>query len=417
MQGEKYLLGYGVPQSYEKSFERFHIASRNGLPEASNMLGVLCEFGLGHTRDMAQAVKHYTHASNANNAEAMNHLGRLYEVGKGCEASPKTAFGLYKRASAMGHHDATTNYAYMLEHGIGCTQNKQLAVETYKIASDASYARAQNALGSCYYRGVGVKKDFFMACVLFKKAADQGYAHAQNNLGICYEEGYGLPRDISQAKMYYQWASEKRHPSGTCNLGCILLLEKRFLEAIETFYIAKALGSIEACYQLGQLYENGCADRHGIVLNQDIDMALRFYFEAGKKGHIKSLLCEASILICGPSELVNIEKAVQVLESAAQPSKLELKLESLETMNLHGSRGSSDAQNMLGELCEIGLHQGYEGNPNVTKALEWYRLAIKQGHDRALFNVGALYEKGLGVEKDLKKAIRFYTEVIHIYKV
>jgi TPR repeat protein len=411
LQGEKHLLGYGVPQSYEKAYSRFEIAAKNGLAEASTMLGVMCEFGLGHRKDMATAFKHYTHASNLNNADAMNHLGRLYEIGKGCEVSPKTAFGLYKRASAIGHNDATTNYAYMLEHGVGCNTNKQLAVETYKIASDAGYARAQNALGSCYYRGSGVKKDYFMACMLFRRASDQGYPHAQNNLGICFEEGNGVPKDLSQAKLHYQWASEKKHPGGTCNLGYILLLERSYLDAIEKFYIAKALGSVEACFQLGMLYENGCADRFGVVLKQDLDMALRFYHEAGQQGHAKALLREASILICGPPELVNIEKAIKCLEAAAQPSLTKYKLGSLEIINEHGSKGSADAQNMLGELCEIGLDQGLEGKPNLEKALEWYRIAIKQGHNRALFNVGALYEKGQGVEKDLHKAVRFYQEV------
>jgi TPR repeat protein len=175
------------------------------------------------------------------------------------------------------------NSAYMLENGIGCVANQQLALETYKIASDAGYARAQNALGNCYYRGIGTKKDYFLAFILFQKASDQGYAHAHNNLGICYEEGHGVPLDLAKAKNFYKLASEKKHPSGTCNLGYIYLLEGLYLEAIDKFYLAKSLGSIEANYQLGELYENGCSDIAGVVLNQDLDMAIRFYKEAGSK--------------------------------------------------------------------------------------------------------------------------------------
>jgi hypothetical protein len=110
MQGEKYLLGYGVPLSYEQAYSRFEIASKGGLAEAYTMLGVMNEFGIGHKRDMIAAVKYYIKASNENNPDAMNHLARLYETGKGCEVATKTAFQLYKKASGFGHNDAATNY-------------------------------------------------------------------------------------------------------------------------------------------------------------------------------------------------------------------------------------------------------------------------------------------------------------------
>lgn len=380
------------------------------------MLGVMLEFGIGHKKDISGAGKHYSIAANADNPEALNHLARLYETGKGCEIAFKTAFDLYKKASGLGHHDATTNYAYMLEHGVGCTQDKKLAFETYKIAADAGYAKAQNALGGCYYRGSGCKRDYFLACGMFKKAVDQGYAHAQNNLGICFEEGHGVPHDMGQAKILYTLAAEKRHPGGCCNLGYVLLLEGRYLDAIEKLYIAKALGDVEAMFLLGHLYENGCSDKEGVILSQDLDMALRLFHEAGKLGNLKALLRFASILICGPARLIDIPRAVKALHIAAagpQGPQSKESTNSLDNSKIDGSKGSADAQNMLGELCEIGMHDGFEGEPSIHKALEWYRLAIKKGHDRAMFNLGALYEKGLGVPKDLNKAIRFYHEVMN----
>ena len=41
--------------------------------------------------------------------------------------------------------------------------------------------------------------------------------------------------------------------------------------------------SVDATFQLGHLYEIGCADESGVVLHPDIDMAIRFYQEAGQK--------------------------------------------------------------------------------------------------------------------------------------
>ena len=54
----------------------------------------------------------------------------------------------------------------------------------------------------------------------------------------------------------------------------------------------------------------------------------------------------------------------------------------------------SDAQNMLGELCELGLQDGVSSEPDLKDALEWYKKALKNGHDRAMCNIAAIYEKG-----------------------
>ena len=38
MEGDKYLLGYGVPKSNEKAFSRYLAAAKLDLPEAANMV-------------------------------------------------------------------------------------------------------------------------------------------------------------------------------------------------------------------------------------------------------------------------------------------------------------------------------------------------------------------------------------------
>ena len=43
-----------------------------------------------------------------------------------------------------------------------------------------------------------------------------------------------------------------------------------------------------------------------------------------------------------------------------------------------------------------------------TMAARYYRLAAKQGHAVAQYNLGCCYEKGEGVEKDLKEAVEWF---------
>ena len=68
--------------------------------------------------------------------------------------------------------------------------------------------------------------------------------------------------------------------------------------------------------------------------------------------------------------------------------------------------GDAAAQNTVGEIYERGI--GAE--PNYEAAAIWYQKAADQHYSRALFNLGTLYEQGLGVPADKLKALNLYRE-------
>ena len=45
---------------------------------------------------------------------------------------------------------------------------------------------------------------------------------------------------------------------------------------------------------------------------------------------------------------------------------------------------------------------------NYKKAFPYHLKACKGGHGKACFNVGLFYNNGLGIQKDDKKAIKYY---------
>ncbi|MCF6765774.1 sel1 repeat family protein [Thiotrichales bacterium 19S3-7] len=67
-------------------------------------------------------------------------------------------------------------------------------------------------------------------------------------------------------------------------------------------------------------------------------------------------------------------------------------------------KGDTNAQYNLGYLYEHGL--GVKGN--YQKAIYWYRTSIKGGNNTALFNLARMYEHGLGVREDHQKAFQLY---------
>src|SRR4051812_16662968 len=63
--------------------------------------------------------------------------------------------------------------------------------------------------------------------------------------------------------------------------------------------------------------------------------------------------------------------------------------------------GDAEAQNYVGEIYLKGL--GTE--PDYQKSAEWFNKAAAQGSRRARINLGYQYEQGLGVQRDLARAL------------
>lgn len=68
--------------------------------------------------------------------------------------------------------------------------------------------------------------------------------------------------------------------------------------------------------------------------------------------------------------------------------------------------GSAEAQNYVGEIYLKGLGTP----PDYDMAAVWFKKSVAQGFNRAKINLGYLYEQGLGVERDLTKALNLYRE-------
>jgi len=70
------------------------------------------------------------------------------------------------------------------------------------------------------------------------------------------------------------------------------------------------------------------------------------------------------------------------------------------------SQGDAQAQYFVGEIFEKGMEQV----PDYEMAVMWYQRSVKQDYAPAKINLGRLYELGLGVPKDLVKAMNLYRQ-------
>ena len=69
-------------------------------------------------------------------------------------------------------------------------------------------------------------------------------------------------------------------------------------------------------------------------------------------------------------------------------------------------RGDARAQTVLGMMYE---HAAAGVQHNDAQAVAWYQRAANQRFPRAQYNLGFMYLKGRGIEKDLQRALSLYT--------
>ena len=79
---------------------------------------------------------------------------------------------------------------------------------------------------------------------------------------------------------------------------------------------------------------------------------------------------------------------------------------SLNVWQESASQGDAQAQYFVGEIFEKGMGQA----PDYEMAVMWYQRAVKQDYTPAKMSLGRLHELGLGVPKDLVKAMNLYRE-------
>jgi TPR repeat protein len=115
-----------------------------------------------------------------------------------------------------------------------------------------------------------------------------------------------------------------------------------------------------------------------------------------KKIGVKFLLTFIIVLL---SSTIWAEKVTPDIFDS-DPGYLDIPPDFLDKVNA----GDPWAQNELGEMYEIGV-----GVPeDDRKAVEWYKKAAEQGYADGQYNLGRMYEIGRGIPKNLKKAVELY---------
>jgi len=233
--------------------------------------------------------------------------------------------------------------------------------------------------------------------------AQAGDSTAQLNLGKAYEDGYGVLQSDKQAVKWYQAAAEQGNAAAQNNLGLMFRLghgvEQDKLEAVNWYRKAARQGNPGAAFNLGTSYYNG----DGVGVN--LTTAYAWFLLAQKFGSLPAADATKRMAEEVPTlQSDAFEKIGDIYQKGD-----DLPQSSTEAINWYRKavdEGASGAQIKLAML----LLQGQDASSNYGEVHRLCEKAVAQHFSYAAYCMGQLYERGLGVERDLRKAVKWFTE-------
>ncbi|KZT59631.1 HCP-like protein, partial [Calocera cornea HHB12733] len=309
-------------------------------------------------------------------------------------------------------------------------------------------AQACGYLGRLFLRGEGVKADARLAKMWFERGADYGDRECHNGLGILYKEGLLGSKDDTKAIAYFAGASGADLAEAQVQLGRYHLLNGDTPSATQFFDIALRHGSpFEAYYYLAHIHAHtaralsappgtsssssgsgSCAvalswfkivAERGAWRNdwmgeaerrwntghaQDRHVAMLYWAIAAESGH----------------EIAqnNIAYLLDKAHPAHTGEDFERTNASARAALVYWTR--SAAQNNIDALVKVGDYH-YHGlgigdalaPERLEQAAGYYQSAVEsQLSALAMWNLGWMYENGLGIPQDFHLAKRYYDQAM-----
>ncbi len=354
---------------------------------ATYVLGVWHELGLGVQRDLGKAMGFYKAAADKGHAAAMNNYGfNLAASSQGDTKKTAEGVGLVRKAMEAGNPLAARNYAVFTLNGIGMKQKNPAGAR--KILEDgikAADAEAALVLSGLYAEDNGIGPDQAKVVDYLNQAASLGSANGQQALGQLYLAGTnGVEKNVAKALELLTKSSNGDNAVAKNLLATMyeqgLGVKKDPAKALE-FYLASAkLGNGLAQNRLGNIYQNG----EGVA--QDLNKALGYFRAAAAQGLGAAIFNVGVYYEDGRTVDKDPAKAFQYFLNA-------------------GAKGLSLAQHKAGlyYMNGVGTHR------DTVAGRAWFDLAAKQGFAPAQTQLALLYEKGLGIQRNLRTAAQLFS--------
>ncbi len=396
--GRIHQKGVASQPNDKEAAKMYKLAAVRGHRRAQYILSMMYEYGRGVESNKQESSRLFNLATNKGNPLAQYKLALEFEHEK-LELNFKQKFDsilntgkeevlLYALSANQGYVESQYNLAFLYLTGEEVTKDESRAAYWLGLASETGYCPALSTLGLMYISGLGVDKNENVAASKLFFAANQGCSRAQNAFGIMCLLGIGCIQNYEKAAEYFLLSTDQEEHYGDQDkaqntLGIMYLLgagvKQDYDKAREYFSLSANEGNGEGLYNSAVMYERGL----GITPNSS--EALKLYCLAADQGYFGQHYHDCATRdqngsFAGRDEKIEAQKYSECAE-----------------------KGDDKAQYTFGVMLLLGI--GVE--KNVQKAIEFFKLASDNGNDKAQCALGEMYYSGTIIEKNIRKATKF----------
>ncbi len=307
-------------------------------------------------------------------------LGLAYERGEGVPMLEVEAARWISAAADKGILNARVRMGELYLAGRGTARDPDAAFRLFTEIAAAGDPRGSYHQGLCYLRGLGVMKDPERAHGCLLAAAREGYAPALYELGLLYRDGVGCVRDSRAAVRSLFYACLRGAEAASISLPLSLL--------------GHPTGQEVTCVTMRQLRRS----RLKPILRAKLSVGEQRISERRLDALAARSFARSHISAIDLPEDGWIDGMIEAAEgkdkkTAADPS---------------AGFSVAKAAVILGRL----LAEGDEArgiHPHPTRALVWYRYALRLGDAAAVFCLGDAYRRGYGLPADHGRAFRLFS--------
>ena len=376
---------------------------------------------------------HFNPSSDQNAAldDVMEYLDLMSRKG-----DPKATFSLgrlhYEGSRTMRRDYAAAKKYFDIVAYRYWTKNLKVRPE-HEPEIDKIASKAAAYIGRLYLRGEGVQQNFEMALKWFRLGLSNGDPFCQYEIGLMYLLGLGVPKNVLKAADFFKEAAKQNRPAAQVQLGKLFLDQGDLNTAILYFESGARHGHIEAVYHLAEINNNGVGQERScghatayykIVAEKaealhsafeeanaayedgDKETALVGYMMAAEQGYEQAQANVAYIL--------DEQKSIVSLDSlipwkSSRPLVLRNPLLALVYWTRSARQSNIDSMVKMGDYYFKG-----SGVPiDLENAATCYQSAAEMPQSaQAAWNLGWMYENGIGVEQDFHLAWRFYMQAM-----
>ena len=294
---------------------------------------------------------------------------------------------------------------------------KELAFEIWEKAWHAGVWSAANFLGYKYQEEEWL--DLPKAIEWLEKGMLYCELYSAYELALIYlyNDDY---KNVERGLMCLERCVEGDYIEGIEGLANVYfngdLVEEDMSRAKQLLEKALELGSGNAAYRLGWMYERGFLSEE-----PDYVKAMEYYEKAAELDNVDGYCRAALYLANGYSGVTDAVKSREYYEKAAGMGSC-FALVELSFLYENGN-GVERSYEKAFELCEKAAQEGYPyamfriglylekavlGEAKPEEAFAWYTKAAMADENEGIFALGRCYKQGIGTEEDWDKALEWF---------